>query len=33
VKSHLVRIHRKLGTDSRTATVAEAHRQGLIEIG
>ena len=32
VKSHLVRIYRKLGTDSRTATIAEAHRRTLIEL-
>ena len=32
VKSHLVRIYRKLGTDSRAATVAEAHRRALIEL-
>lgn len=32
VKSHLVRIYRKLDTDSRAATIAEAHRRGLIEL-
>ena len=32
VKSHLVRIYRKLETDSRSATIAEAHRRGLIEL-
>jgi len=32
VKSHLVRIYRKLDTDSRAATMAEAHRRGLIEL-
>ena len=32
VKSHLVRIFRKLDTDSRSATIAEAHRRGLINL-
>jgi DNA-binding NarL/FixJ family response regulator len=32
VKSHLVRIFRKLDTDSRSATIAEAHRRGLIDL-
>lgn len=32
VKSHLVRIYRKLDTDSRSATIAEAHRRGLIDL-
>lgn len=32
VMSHLVRIYRKLDTDSRAATIAEAHRRGLIEL-
>lgn len=32
VKSHLVRVYRKLDTDSRAATIAEAHRRGLIEL-
>jgi len=33
VKTHLVRIYRKLGTDSRAGTVTEAHRRGLVELG
>jgi DNA-binding NarL/FixJ family response regulator len=33
IKTHLVRIYRKLGTDSRTGTVTEAHRLGLVELG
>jgi DNA-binding NarL/FixJ family response regulator len=31
VKTHLVRIYRKLGTENRVSTVAEAVRRGLIE--
>lgn len=31
VKTHLVRIYRKLGTENRVGTVAEAVRRGLIE--
>jgi DNA-binding NarL/FixJ family response regulator len=31
VKTHLVRIYRKLGTQNRVGTVAEAVRRGLIE--
>ncbi|MFI6008188.1 response regulator [Streptomyces sp. NPDC051243] len=33
VKTHLVRIYRKLGTENRAATVSEAVRLGLIELG
>ncbi|MGW6902921.1 response regulator transcription factor [Streptomyces sp. NPDC054940] len=32
VKTHLVRIYRKLGTENRAATVSEAVRRGLIEL-
>ncbi|MFD3502460.1 response regulator transcription factor [Streptomyces sp. NPDC058676] len=32
VKTHLVRIYRKLGTENRAATVGEAVRRGLIEL-
>jgi DNA-binding NarL/FixJ family response regulator len=32
VKTHLVRIYRKLGTENRAATVSEAVRLGLIEL-
>lgn len=32
VKTHLVRIYRKLGVDNRAAAVAEAVRQGLLEL-
>ncbi|WP_328362491.1 response regulator transcription factor [Streptomyces sp. NBC_00445] len=32
VKTHLVRIYRKLGTENRAATVSEALRLGLIEL-
>jgi DNA-binding NarL/FixJ family response regulator len=31
IKTHLVRIYRKLGTENRVSTVAEAARRGLIE--
>jgi DNA-binding NarL/FixJ family response regulator len=31
IKTHLVRIYRKLGTENRVGTVAEAARRGLIE--
>lgn len=31
VKTHLVRIYRKLGTGNRVSTVAEATRRGLVE--
>jgi DNA-binding NarL/FixJ family response regulator len=31
IKTHLVRIYRKLGTDNRVSTVAEAARRGLIK--
>ncbi|BEL07879.1 response regulator transcription factor [Actinoplanes sichuanensis] len=33
IKTHLVRIYRKLGTGNRVSTVAEATRRGLIEPG
>lgn len=33
VKTHLVRVYRKLGTDNRTAAVSEAVRRGLVELG
>ncbi|MGW0656580.1 response regulator transcription factor, partial [Streptomyces umbrinus] len=33
VKTHLVRIYRKLGTENRAGTVSEAVRRGLLEIG
>ncbi|MGW0820979.1 response regulator [Streptomyces sp. NPDC002845] len=32
VKTHLVRIYRKLGTENRASTVSEAARLGLIEL-
>lgn len=32
VKTHLVRIYRKLGTENRAGTVSEAARLGLIEL-
>ena len=32
VKTHLVRIYRKLGTENRASTVSEAVRLGLIEL-
>jgi DNA-binding NarL/FixJ family response regulator len=32
VKTHLVRIYRKLGTENRAGTVSEAVRLGLIEL-
>nr|WP_112476305.1 response regulator transcription factor [Streptomyces sp. ST1020] len=32
VKTHLVRIYRKLGTENRASTVSEAVRRGLIEL-
>ncbi len=32
VKTHLIRIYRKLGTDNRVSTVKEAIRLGLIDI-
>ncbi|GAA4006034.1 MULTISPECIES: response regulator transcription factor [Streptomyces] len=32
VKTHLVRIYRKLGTENRAATVSEAVRRGLIDV-
>lgn len=33
VKTHLVRIYRKLGTENRASTVSEAVRRGLIGLG
>jgi DNA-binding NarL/FixJ family response regulator len=33
VKTHLVRIYRKLGTENRASTVSEAVRRGLLDIG
>ncbi|WP_264925377.1 LuxR C-terminal-related transcriptional regulator, partial [Streptomyces sp. A012304] len=32
VKTHLVRIYRKLGTENRVGTVSEAVRLGLLEL-
>lgn len=32
VKTHLVRIYRKLGVDNRAAAVAEAVRRGMLEL-
>ena len=31
IKTHLVRIYRKLGTASRAGTVTEAHRLGIVD--
>ena len=31
VKTHLVRLYRKLGADNRAAAVSEAVRRGLVE--
>lgn len=33
VKTHLVRIYRKLGTENRASTVSEAVRRGLLDVG
>ncbi|MEV6380302.1 response regulator transcription factor [Streptomyces sp. NPDC051773] len=33
VKTHLVRVYRKLGTENRASTVSEAVRLGLLELG
>lgn len=33
VKTHLVRIYRKLGAGNRAAAVSEAVRRGLLELG
>ncbi|MFE7934893.1 response regulator [Streptomyces sp. NPDC057456] len=33
VKTHLIRVYRKLGVDNRTAAVTEAVRRGLLELG
>ncbi|MFJ8492834.1 LuxR C-terminal-related transcriptional regulator [Streptomyces sp. NPDC094038] len=33
VKTHLVRIYRKLGVENRAAAVSEALRRGLVEVG
>ncbi len=32
VKTHLVRLYRKLGTDNRTGAVSEAVRRGLVDL-
>jgi DNA-binding NarL/FixJ family response regulator len=32
VKTHLVRLYRKLGADNRAGAVSEAVRQGLVEL-
>lgn len=32
VKTHLVRVYRKLGVDHRAAAVSEAVRRGLLEL-
>jgi DNA-binding NarL/FixJ family response regulator len=32
VKTHLVRIYRKLGVDNRAAAVSECVRRGLLEL-
>lgn len=32
VKTHLIRIYRKLGADNRTSAVSEAVRRGLVDI-
>jgi DNA-binding NarL/FixJ family response regulator len=32
VKTHLVRIYRKLGVDNRAAAVSESVRRGLLEL-
>lgn len=32
VKTHLVRLYRKLGADNRTSAVSEAVRRGLVDI-
>jgi DNA-binding CsgD family transcriptional regulator len=33
VKTHLVRIYRKLGTANRAAAVTEAVRRGIVDPG
>ncbi|UUU26687.1 response regulator transcription factor [Streptomyces sp. DSM 40750] len=33
IKTHLVRVYRKLGTENRASTVSEAIRRGLLELG
>ncbi|MET9685420.1 response regulator transcription factor [Streptomyces coeruleorubidus] len=33
IKTHLVRVYRKLGTENRASTVSEAVRRGLLELG
>ncbi|MEU1182449.1 response regulator transcription factor [Streptomyces sp. NPDC005820] len=33
VKTHLVRLYRKLGADNRAAAVSEAVRRGLLDLG
>ena len=32
VKTHVVRVYRKLGVDNRAAAVSEAVRRGLLEL-
>jgi DNA-binding CsgD family transcriptional regulator len=32
VKTHLVRVYRKLGVDNRAAAVSEAVRRGVLEL-
>lgn len=32
IKTHLVRIYRKLGVDNRAAAVSEAARRGLLDL-
>jgi DNA-binding NarL/FixJ family response regulator len=32
IKTHLVRVYRKLGVDNRAAAVSEAVRRGLLEL-
>jgi DNA-binding NarL/FixJ family response regulator len=32
IKTHLIRLYRKLGADNRTSAVSEAIRRGLVEI-
>jgi DNA-binding NarL/FixJ family response regulator len=33
VKTHLIRLYRKLGADNRTSAVSQAVRRGLVDIG
>ncbi|MFJ9706008.1 response regulator transcription factor [Streptomyces sp. NPDC101234] len=32
IKTHLIRVYRKLGVDNRAAAVSEAVRRGLLDI-